>query len=275
MRSRRNRPAAPGGASCEGEGSLHATGAASRGWFVLAATSAGRTKELRYDGHVYASADHAPGAAPAPADRAQDGDVAPAADAEPAPKGGRYPTEAWKAPVKFAQLSPAEQASIMTAAGYKRVGKAWKGCEGSSSVDKDGVEIRDLNGDGRPEAVITASGYECYGNAGQGFAVLRAVPGGWKTMAEETGDSDLSQSSAARRATRTSRSAVRASASRSSAGTERATGSSAAVRTMTKESPARSEQRAGSPRDGRRGDQGRGICRGAAEALDRERPWRD
>ena len=81
----------------------------------------------------------------------------------------------------------------MTAAGYKRVGKAWKGCEGSSSVDKDGVEIRDLNGDGRPEAVITASGYECYGNAGQGFAVLRAVPGGWKTMAEETGDSDLSQ----------------------------------------------------------------------------------
>ena len=118
---------------------------------------------------------------------AQDGDVAPAADAEPAPKGGRYPTDGWKAPVKFAQLSPAEQASIMTAAGYKRVGKAWKGCEGSSSVDKDGVEIRDLNGDGRPEAVITASGYECYGNAGQGFAVLRAVPGGWKTMAEETG----------------------------------------------------------------------------------------
>ena len=179
----------PGGAwrILEGEGSLHATGAASRGWFVLAATGAGRTKELRYDGHVYASADHAPGAAPAPADRAQDGDVAPAADAEAAPRGGRYPTDGWKAPVKFAQLSPAEQASIMTAAGYRRVGKAWKGCEGSSSVDKDGVEIRDLNGDGRPEAVITASGYECYGNAGQGFAVLRAVPGGWKTMAEETG----------------------------------------------------------------------------------------
>ena len=55
----------PGGAwrILEGEGSLHATGAASRGWFVLAATGAGRTKELRYDGHVYASADHAPGAA--------------------------------------------------------------------------------------------------------------------------------------------------------------------------------------------------------------------
>ena len=112
----------PGGAwrrILEGEGSLHATDAASRGWFVLAATSAGRTKELRYDGHVYASADHAPGAAPAPADRAQDGDIAPAADAEPAPKGGRYPTDGWKAPVKFAQLSPAEQASIMTAARYQ------------------------------------------------------------------------------------------------------------------------------------------------------------
>ncbi len=158
--------------------------ATSRGWFVLAATSGGSTKELRYDGRGYASADHAPAEAVAPAQ----GDAAASpSDAEAAPKGGRYPTDGWKAPVKFAQLPPAEQASIMKAAGFKRVGKAWKGCEGSSSVDKDGVEIKDLNGDGRPEAVITASGYECYGNAGQGFTVLRAVPGGWKTMAGETG----------------------------------------------------------------------------------------
>ena len=147
----------------------------------------GRTKELRYDGHVYASADHAPSAAAAPADRAPDGAVASAADAEPAPKGGRYPTEAWKAPVKFAQLSPAEQASILTAGGFKRDGKAWKGCEGSSSVDKDGVEIKDLNGDGRPEAVITDSSTDCYGMPGRGSPSLRAVPGGWKTMAQETG----------------------------------------------------------------------------------------
>ena len=170
----------------EGEGSVHATGAASGGWFVLAATSAGKTKELRYDGHAYASGDHEAVAA-APAEPSPDAAVASASDAEPAPTGGSYPTDGWKSPVKFAQLSPAEQASIMKAAGYKRVGKAWKGCDGSSSVDKDGVEIKDLNGDGRPEAVITASGYECYGNSGQGFTVLRAVPGGWKTMADETG----------------------------------------------------------------------------------------
>ncbi len=44
----------------EGEGSLHATGATSGGWFVLAATGAGSTKALRYDGRVYASADRAP-----------------------------------------------------------------------------------------------------------------------------------------------------------------------------------------------------------------------
>ena len=73
------------------------------------------------------------------------------------------------------------------AGGFKHDGKAWKGCEGSSSVDKDGVEIKDLNGDGRPEAVITDSSTECYGKAGQGFTILMAVPGGWKTMAHETG----------------------------------------------------------------------------------------
>ena len=108
---------------------------------------------------------------------------------------------------QVAELPPAEQASIMKAAGFKRVGKAWKGCEGSWSVEKDGVEIKDLNGDGRPEAVIAASGYECYGNAGQGFTVLRAVPGGWKTIAGETGIRPSSKS-AAPRATRTSRSAA-------------------------------------------------------------------
>ena len=183
----------------EGEGSVHATGAASGGWFVLAATSGGQTKALHYDGHVYASAGGAP--AVAAADPAPQAAAAPAAGAEPSPqaaaaekpssepsaKGGRYPTDGWKAPLKFAQLAPAEQASILTAGGFQRAGSAWKGCEGSSSVDKDGVEIRDLNGDGRPEAIITDSSTDCYGMAGQGFTIVRAVPGGWKRMAQETG----------------------------------------------------------------------------------------
>ena len=172
----------------EGEGSLHATGAASHGWFVLNATSAGRTTQLHYDGHTYASPGHAPStAAEAPADRAPDSAVASAADAEPAPKGGSYPTDGWKGSVTFGRLPPAEQAAILTAGGFKHDGKAWKGCEGSSSVEKNGVEIKDLNGDGRPEAVITDSGLECYGMAGQGFTILMAVPGGWKMMAHETG----------------------------------------------------------------------------------------
>ena len=50
----------------EGEGSVHATGAASRGWFVLAATGAGETRELHYDGHAYASPGHAPSPAAEP-----------------------------------------------------------------------------------------------------------------------------------------------------------------------------------------------------------------
>ena len=84
----------------EGEGSVHATGAASRGWFVLAATSAGQTKELRYDGHVYVSADHAPDAAVASAGAAPEagsaGEVERPSPAEPSPRGGRYPTDGWK-----------------------------------------------------------------------------------------------------------------------------------------------------------------------------------
>ena len=147
-----------------------------------------RRGSVHYDGHAYASPGHAPSpAAEAPADRAQESAVASATDAEPAPKGGSYPTDGWKAPVKFAQLPPAEQASILTAGGFRRAGSAWKGCEGASSVGKDGVEIRDLNGDGRPEAIITDSSTDCYGMAGQGFTIVRAVPGGWKKMAQETG----------------------------------------------------------------------------------------
>jgi len=171
----------------EGEGAVKATGATARGWFVLAATSAGRTKELRYDGHAYASADRAAGAAVATADGAPEAAAPPSPDAQSASASGGYPTDGWKPPFKFAQLPSAAQAAILSAGGFKRDGKAWKGCDGASSVDKDGVEIRDLNGDGRPEAVITDSSSECHGAAGQGFTVLMATPGGWKTMAQETG----------------------------------------------------------------------------------------
>src|SRR3546814_9411305 len=40
-----------------------------------------------------------------------------------------------------------------------------------------------LNGDGRPEAVVTSYGTYCYGMTGQGYALLSKQPnGGWRMM---------------------------------------------------------------------------------------------
>ena len=172
----------------EGEGSLHATGAASGDGSSWPRPAPARTKELRYDGHVYASADHAPAARPLrrPIARRTRRCVG---------RGRRARAQGRALSDRRMESARQVRATVAGRAGLDpdrrrrsgACGKAWKGCEGSSSVDKDGVEIKDLNGDGRPEAVITDSGTDCYGNAGQGFTVLRAVPGGWKTMAQETG----------------------------------------------------------------------------------------
>jgi hypothetical protein len=116
------------------------------------------------------------------------GSPAPAPAAKPAAaRGGGYPTDGWKQPVTFAALPAPAQDAIMRAAGLTRSGKVWKGCEGEAEADAKSVEIRDLNHDGRPEAIVTDAGYGCYGNTGQEFTVLRATPGGWVQMMQVTG----------------------------------------------------------------------------------------
>ena len=159
-----------------GEGSVGATGTAFGGWFVLTATRGGRTTRLHYDGARYVPAD---GAAPSP--------PSPAAVPAPAPAKRGYPTDGWKAPFSFARLSLAEQAAIMTPAGLKREGGKWQGCDGDSHVAPDGVELKDLNGDGRPEAIVVDAGYDCYGNNGQAFTILQPTPLGWKVMMQAVG----------------------------------------------------------------------------------------
>ena len=155
----------------EGSGTIAATGKAFRGWFVLAVTSGGATTKLHYDGNAYAPAEGA---------SAQD------AAAAPSPHGA-YPTDGWTTSARFDALPAAAQAAIMRAAGLTRAGGVWKGCDGDSEVGKDGVEIKDINGDGRAEVIVTDSGSECYGMAGQQFTVLVAQPGGWKAVMQEVG----------------------------------------------------------------------------------------
>jgi hypothetical protein len=48
--------------------------------------------------------------------------------------------------------------------------------------------VRDLNGDGKPEAIVTEGGTACYGNTGQGFHLLTQTgPGAWKVVYSSPG----------------------------------------------------------------------------------------
>lgn len=91
----------------------------------------------------------------------------------------------------------AEQAAIFRAAGFSRSGGVWKStnCKGleSESYEPGAIDTyRDLNGDGRPEAVVTEGGAICYGNTGTHFWLLsKQAAGGWKRMYDETAVPDV------------------------------------------------------------------------------------
>jgi hypothetical protein len=67
---------------------------------------------------------------------------------------------AGEAPAAGVQLSPADEAAAFKAAGYLRKGKHWRGgCDdpGTASYMPPVIQtVRDLNGDGRPEAAIVS-----------------------------------------------------------------------------------------------------------------------
>ena len=96
-----------------------------------------------------------------------------------------------------ASAPAAEQAAIFKAAGFTRRGRAWKSgnCDGaeSESYSPGTIETyRDLNGDGRAEAVVTEGGAICYGMTGTHFWLLsKQANGGWKLMTEETAMPDF------------------------------------------------------------------------------------
>lgn len=83
-----------------------------------------------------------------------------------------------------ASPAPAEMQAIYKAAGATRRGAKWVMC--AEEPDAQGLRVelyRDLNGDGRPEAIIAEDGSFCYGATGAGYAVLtREVSGAWRKM---------------------------------------------------------------------------------------------
>ena len=96
-----------------------------------------------------------------------------------------------------ASAPAAEQAAIFKAAGFARRGGAWKSgnCDGfeSSGYGPGRIETyRDLNGDGRPEAVVTEGGAICYGHTETHFWLLsKQANGGWKQITDETAMPDF------------------------------------------------------------------------------------
>jgi hypothetical protein len=86
----------------------------------------------------------------------------------------------------------AEQRAIFVAAGFVPSGDQWRtkdcmGLEGASYSPGAIETYKDLNGDGRPEAIVTEGSAICYGNTGTHFwLVSQQANGSWKRMVDET-----------------------------------------------------------------------------------------
>jgi hypothetical protein len=91
-----------------------------------------------------------------------------------------------------ASLSAADQAAVFTAAGITKRGSQWHSdCAdpGTDSYTPGAIElVRDLNGDGHPEIVVTEGGSFCYGEAGTGFwLVTKQANGRWLKLLQSQG----------------------------------------------------------------------------------------
>ena len=89
-----------------------------------------------------------------------------------------------------ARLTPADEAAAFKAAGFTLKGKQWRNCDDPTPTYSPGdvAEVRDLNGDGRPEAVITEGGTYCFGHTGAAYTVVsKQANGNWKKVTGGTG----------------------------------------------------------------------------------------
>jgi hypothetical protein len=169
-----------------GVGSVQTTGSMANGWFVLSTSSAGKTQTLTYNGQSYASGPIA--AAVAPPSPARPGVGPSATAASSPPKAGASPAAA-----STAKPSAAGDAAIFRAAGLKQTRRGWEsGCDDPSAgavYDPARIEERkDLNGDGRPDAVVTEGGSYCYGNTGTAFWIVsQQANGTWKLIYNQPG----------------------------------------------------------------------------------------
>lgn len=88
-----------------------------------------------------------------------------------------------------AKLNATDRTAVFKAAGAVQRGGKWVICTDDPRAEGASIEqVQDLNGDGRPEAVVSEGGTYCYGFTGMGFQLLSKQPnGGWRKMAGDIG----------------------------------------------------------------------------------------
>lgn len=107
--------------------------------------------------------------------------------------GDGYQRPAACAPASFVKteaetgVTASDRGAAMRAAGFVASGGRWLGGEGNCEAVIEPADIRDLNGDGRQEIVITETGTFCYGNTGQGFYIMERAGSGWRTLFQSQG----------------------------------------------------------------------------------------
>ena len=95
------------------------------------------------------------------------------------------------APPASIELSSADQAAAFRAAGFVLKGKQWQACgdPGTTSYTPGSIEtVSDLNGDGRPEAIITEGSTYCFGMTGTGYSLVsKGADGKWVLIDQNQG----------------------------------------------------------------------------------------
>lgn len=91
--------------------------------------------------------------------------------------------------VAAAPPTDADRVAIYKAAGAVQRGGRWILCAEDPQAEGANIDIfRDLNGDGRPEAVVSEGGMFCNGHAGTGYVLLsRGADGAWTRMSGGAG----------------------------------------------------------------------------------------
>lgn len=88
-----------------------------------------------------------------------------------------------------ASLSETDKRAVFKAAGAVQKKGLWLMCPDEPNPGGATIEtVRDLNGDGRPEALVTEGGTFCYGRAEAGYALLsQQADGSWRRLSGGSG----------------------------------------------------------------------------------------